>query len=154
MKEIALKNGIVAMVDDEDHSALVGRKWFLQLGYAVCNEWRNGKRVHLKMHRMILGLELGDGIHGDHINGNRLDNQRKNLRRCTKAENNRNRPRQSNNTTGYKGVSRVSGTDKYRAQIKVNGKKVSLGRFDTAQEAYEKYCEAASQYHGEFIRQE
>lgn len=90
----------------------------------------------------------------DHINGNGLDNRRCNLRVCSHGENMRNRTMNRNNRSGYKGV--YFDPDKngrpWRAQIRANGRKHSLGRFDTAEQAYEAYQKAAERLHGEFAR--
>lgn len=90
----------------------------------------------------------------DHTNLVKSDNRRENLREATRTENNWNRPRRSNNTSGYKGVSYFKRNDKWRAQIKVNGKVLHLGYFDTAEEAAEAYARAAKLYFGEFARYE
>jgi hypothetical protein len=149
MKEIDLPNGVVVIVDDEDYAWLSTMRWHLNTqGYAARKVGRNGTML---MHRLILGLEKGDERRGDHIDGNRLDNRRANLRTCTHAENNRNRRTQANNSTGYRGVSKASATT-FRAQIKMDGVKIYLGAFSTAEEAHQAYCEAAKRYHGEFVR--
>ena len=154
-KEITLSNGMCALVDDEDFEELSSFSWYMSsYGYAARRPLKNGKLQMIMMHRQILGLGKEDRqIFTDHVNGNRLDNRRSNLRTCTQAQNNRNRPRQVNNTTGYKGVSKASATT-FRAQIKVNGKKIRIGTYKTAEEAYRAYCDAAKKYHGEFYRED
>lgn len=86
----------------------------------------------------------------DHINGVKIDNRISNLREASVAENNRNRGIQSNNTSGYKGVSYHKATGKYHAKIQSHGKPRSLGYFDTPEDAYSAYVNSARQLHGEF----
>ena len=86
----------------------------------------------------------------DHINGNKVDNRIENLREATASQSQHNKTTQKNNTTGYKGVSLFKRTGKYRARVKINGKEVNLGYFDTAQEAAEQRREAVDKIHGEY----
>ena len=90
--------------------------------------------------------------HIDHINMNRSDNRRDNLRHATLSENNRNRAKQSNNTSGYKGVTFHCRTGKYQAKICINKRRISLGYFDDPSIASEAYQQAAKEHHGEFAR--
>ncbi len=82
----------------------------------------------------------------DHINGNPSDNRWENLRVATPSQNKMNRPRQSNNKSGFKGVSWKRDKKKWRAVI--NDK--HLGYFNTAEAAHRAYCAASAKYHGEF----
>jgi len=86
----------------------------------------------------------------DHINQNKHDNRICNLRLATCAENLRNRSRQKNNVSGYKGVSFHAASNKYRAQIKVDGRKIHLGLYGSAIKAHDAYVGAANRYHAEF----
>lgn len=88
----------------------------------------------------------------DHINGDPSDNRIVNLREASRAQNNLNTKVRSDNTSGYKGVSRVSPSGKWVANIRVNGRKRSLGTFATRESAYAAYCEAAKCFHGDFAR--
>ena len=88
----------------------------------------------------------------DHINMNKSDNRQNNLRSATLTENNRNRAKQSNNTSGYKGVTFHRGTGKYQAKICVNKQRISLGYFDDPLVASGAYQQAAKEHHGEFAR--
>lgn len=63
----------------------------------------------------------------DHINMNKLDNRKENLRTANKAQNSMNRETQSNNTQGFRGISFDKRRSKFRAYIKVNGKQIALG---------------------------
>lgn len=88
----------------------------------------------------------------DHIDVSRRNNRWANLREATRRQNQANTPKQSNNTSGFKGVSFQRGVNKYRARIKAHGKKMSLGCFDTAEEAHLAYRSAAERIWGEFAR--
>ncbi len=73
------------------------------------------------------------------------------------SQNNANVPRHKDNATGYKGVMFSGDTKRkkpYAAQIAVNGKRICIGRYATAEEAHKAYCEAAKRHHGEFSRTE
>jgi hypothetical protein len=90
----------------------------------------------------------------DHINGNPGDNRWGNLRACTHAENMKNRKIHSNNKCGFKGVWKdcSRALKPYVAEIRANGKKTRIGRFETAELAHEAYIEAALKLHGNFSR--
>lgn len=83
----------------------------------------------------------------DHINGLRHDNRLVNLRECTNSENMQNSGTRKDNTTGITGVSFDATNNKWRVQIKVNKKSISIGRFDTLPDAIEKRQQAKQKYH-------
>jgi hypothetical protein len=86
----------------------------------------------------------------DHEDTDRANNRWRNLREATPTQNNGNMRRPKHNTSGAKGVSRDK--DKWRSQIYFGGKKISLGRFDTVEQAHAAYVVAADQYFREFAR--
>jgi hypothetical protein len=90
----------------------------------------------------------------DHIDANGLNNRWSNLREATKSENQHNRGKQRNNTSGFKGVSWHKRDRKWQAEIWLNGRKKSLGGFDDAAAAHAAYCDAAQKFHGGFARVE
>ena len=91
------------LVADADYESLVADKWRNTGGYAGrAIGIEGGKQGGELMHRRILNAP--DGVQVDHINHNTLDNRRSNLRLCSLAQNQMNRKRASNNTSGYKGV--------------------------------------------------
>lgn len=90
-------------------------------------------------------------IQVDHINGNRADNRKSNLRICTNQENSMNRNKNKNNTSGYKGVVYDKERKKWRARIQHNGKHyASPRRYDTPEEAYEWYKEKSNELFGKY----
>jgi hypothetical protein len=86
----------------------------------------------------------------DHIDNNRLNNKISNLREATRSQNLQNKKMQSNNTSGYIGVSYDKARDKWDARLKVFGKQICLGLFETAEEASKAYQDKASEYYKEF----
>jgi hypothetical protein len=88
----------------------------------------------------------------DHINGARDDNRWVNLREATFAENQRNKGRRRDNTSGFKGAHWCAQTQKWRARIVTDGKTVDLGRWDDPELAGFVYGEHADTLHGNFAR--
>jgi hypothetical protein len=86
----------------------------------------------------------------DHINGQKADNRLCNLRPATPEQNKRNTRHRNN--TGLPGASYSSVNGKFRAQIRVNGRRKFLGWFDNAEDAHAAYVAAARRYHGEFAK--
>lgn len=113
-------------------------------------------RRRLLAHRVAWFLHYGSWPIGplDHKNMVKSDNRIENLRLASVTENNRNRPAQSNNTVGFKGVTLSKQTGRYEARIMVNKRRVALGTFDNAREAGTAYERAAKELHREFARHE
>ena len=88
----------------------------------------------------------------DHRDLNPANNKWENLRESTRGENGCNRGTQKNNTSGQKGVSWHKHTGKWRASIKVDGRSIHLGVFQTFDAAANAYRVACSASHGEFAR--
>lgn len=126
---------MVAIVDDQDYEELSKHKWFASHGYAVRSAPKiNGKRTGLIwMHREI--NKPGEGLSVDHIDGNPLNNTRTNLRSCTLAENQWNRKKPKNNTTGYKNISWHKKRQRFGVAYRLNGKVIWIGTYKTMDEA-------------------
>jgi hypothetical protein len=140
--------GHQAIVDPEDYEMLNQYKWSLSpYGYACRNQREKGKYVaHIAMHRVIMNAP--EGVHVDHINGDRLDNRKVNLRLATHQENLRNRGKTKRNGSGFKGV--IAERGKWRAEIKKEKVNVFLGYYYHPLEAAMVFNKAAAEYHGEF----
>ena len=157
MPKLSLIRGYSTLVDDEDFERFGMLRWSVRIAlmnrisypYAVIHI-RNPRRGFIHLHRSITGCP--DGLVVDHINGDTLDNRRSNLRICTRGENTRNQRLPSDNTSGFKGVSRVG--PKWHAQISAGPgeRRVHIGNFSTPREAAMAYDAAARKYHGEFAR--
>jgi len=134
---------VYAIIDLNDYDLIKNYRWYMNpQGYAVTKLKRNKT---LRMHSLILS-NMGNNIDkklADHINHNRLDNRRSNLRFVTHSVNSHNRGLAKNNTSGLIGVSWNKLIKKWVAQISKNKKTYPLGGFDSKEEAYEKYTEAA-----------
>lgn len=146
MPEISLTRGKVAFADAADMDLLSNYKWSFNGRYAQAVDRQSGKVV--KMHRVI--MQPPANLEVDHINGNMLDNRRANLRLATRRQNARNRRLSKDNTSGYKGAQWHAQLGRWQGRIKVNGKFISLGVFDTAEAAGRAYDDAARTYFGEF----
>ena len=112
------------------------------------------ERLDFKAHRLCWTLYHGtppdDGFVIDHVNGDPHDNSISNLRLCSQRQNSMNSKRPKNNTSGYKGVAKQKGTEKYRAFICVGRRQIHLGLFSTPVAAHEAYKNAAVVNFGKF----
>jgi len=138
------------LVDEVDLHILKSHNWKVHR-YVMCSVSIGGKPVTRYLHREIMQPKAGECI--DHVNGDPLDNRRSNLRICTNGQNQYNKPKQGGvYTSKYKGVSFVKETKRWRADIYANGKRLSLGRYATEEEAALAYNEGARQHAGEFAQ--
>lgn len=152
MRRIALRNRerVIAytFVDDEDYEEMSKYRWCRDAyGYAQTSVRINGKKRNLKMHRLIVNTP--DGKDTDHINRNKLDNRRSNLRICTHQQNSFNL-RRPKRTSKYNGVSWDKSREKWYACIQRDGKTLGIGRFIKESDAARAYDNTARQIHGEF----
>lgn len=149
VKEILLTGGLVALVDDEDWPEVRQHNWHAQKSdttyYALTGA--NGT-ARVSLHRMITKASPDQTV--DHEDGNGLNNQRGNLRVCTREQNSANRRLNVNNKSGYKGVCWVKRRGKWLAQININKKHYTLGAFTDPWDAAQAYNKAALAAWGEF----
>lgn len=150
MKRIQLTQGKFAVVDDADYELLRGYSWQFLKGYAKRAIKVNGKSKTIMMHRQILGLAPGEI--GDHINGDRLDNRRANLRKTDETGNARNVRKSIRRrcSSRFKGVCWSHRGRRWQAAIAIKHQKRWLGYFDTEIEAAIAYNRAAKRHFGEF----
>jgi hypothetical protein len=157
--ELSTSRGIRFWVDIEDYPKIRCRPWWAQATdqgtfYLTSRDTGLDEDGHkwqrsVQIARLIMGLESGNPLVVGHINGEPRDNRKINLRVCTQRDNARNRRISCINTSGFKGVSQL-GLDCWAAVIRVNGHAYHLGTFDSAEKAYQAYCEAAAWAFGQF----
>jgi HNH endonuclease len=143
VNEIYLSKGAVALVDEEDFLRVSHLNWFLSpQGYAYRTSPRdaNGKRSSILLHRLL--LDFPAGLEVDHINGNRLDNRRENLRVVTSQQNSMNQ-RKTRGGSRFKGVAWAKKSNAWRAAIKAEGVHHVLGFFTNESAAAVAYNLAA-----------
>jgi hypothetical protein len=148
--DIVLHNGTIVL-DDDDWENIKHLKWYISpLGYAVSGNWNKETKnaSHITMHRFIMcpakGLEI------DHINGNKLDNRRCNLRIVTHQQNMSNIKKKHKSKSIYKGLSWKTNENRWVVRVKFNYKEYYVGRFLDEIDAAHAYDFAALQLFGEF----
>jgi hypothetical protein len=166
IRYIALTQGQVAVVDNEDYERLNKHSWsasparnstsIVPIFYAVRTTWipdpnnpLRQKMGTLMMHRSV--LNYFGSLEVDHIFGKTLDNRKSQLRIATHVQNSWNTGLQKNNSTGYRGVY-VTRDGRYSARITFNGVEYYLGVFNTAEEASAAYETKARELRGEYHR--
>ena len=157
---IPLTQGQFAKVSPEDFEWLNRWKWQAWFAkctrtfYAVRGQWNPAKKNMdaIRMHRVILECVEGDRKQVDHANGDTLDNRRSNIRVATHAENQMNKGRPRNNTSGVKGVSWDKNVGKWRVRVQSNGESLNVGFFSSLDDAKEARRTAAEDLHGKYAR--
>lgn len=154
VKKIPLTHGLFATVDDEDFERLTQWKWRYggQHSYAVRTQYYHdgtrGRGRTIQMHRVVMNASKGVMI--DHINGDKLDNRKENLRFCNNGQNQSNSPSKRRSSSTYKGVN--FHRNKWRATITVNKKGIHLGTYDSEEKAAMAYNAKAKEMFGEFAK--
>lgn len=143
------------IVSEEDFEALSKKKWRLSpAGYAMTTikKQRDGKiyKSTICMHTII--NKTPNGMFTDHINGNKLDNRKENLRTATAQQNQMNKKTSKHSEVGLKGIRKCKTTGKWRINMSINGKYTALGRTSCLGKAIKIYNQSAKKYHGEFAR--
>lgn len=140
---LTLADGSTTLVDDEDALFYGG----MRLSAHSAGYVRAGRSY---LHRLICCPSAGQVV--DHINGDKRDNRRQNLRACRQNQNLWNAGKKSHNRSGFLGVYFCKQTSRWRAEIRADGQCFKIGRFGTAQEAAQAYDNLATTLHGEFAR--
>ena len=147
---------LTCIIDKEDAIQIKHMYWFAipkgSTYYVESYPTTPKPRRRIKLHRLLLSATVGSIV--DHSDGDGLNNSKKNIRLCSFAENSRNKKSDSNKMfCKFKGVSNsYSSLNPFRSSLHLNGKRVSLGCFSTAEESAKAYNEAALKYFGEFAR--
>jgi hypothetical protein len=153
VKLIPLTQGQYAQVDDDDFERVNEHRWLAQ--WSICSRrfyavrWSRGgrkSRRHFSLHHEVTGIL--NTVQIDHADGDSLNCQKYNLRACTYSQNQANKGKPRNNTSGYKGVYWNQGA--WVAQIKFSAKITYLGRFTSPIDAAHAYDHAAREVFGAF----
>lgn len=156
MSEIEV--GVFTTWVSPDDADLESESWFVNShGYVINNG--SGSYAMQRLHRIVMARAVGRPLERwelvDHIDGDKLNNRRENLRLCNSSENSFNRDLPAHNSSGYKGVSRNTyqdGPKPWQAAITINRKKIYLGSYATAADAARAYEQAARHHAGQFAR--
>lgn len=147
-KSISLSQNKFALVDDNDFEQANQFKWHFDGRYAARYTGYKGKKIYL--HRFIINAINNQEV--DHVNGNKLDNQKSNLRIVTRSQNNYNQKQRLNTSSKFKGVCWHKKAKKWMAYIQVNHKLLYLGLFTNEIEAAKAHNETALKYRGKFAK--
>lgn len=154
---VHLTQGKIAVIDAAGISLIDMHNWYAvrdhHTFYAVCHvKDEDGVSRRLLMHQ-VLGPKGAQIV--DHADGDGLNNRRSNLRAASFAQNQWNKRKAKNNTSGFKGVRYADwagGEKKWRAQIMKDHKYISLGYHLTPEDAAKAYDEAAMRLFSDFAR--
>lgn len=130
-------------LDDLDKVKLKSKFWG-----AYTNGYITATNLKTSLHRFLMNCPKNMQI--DHINRDKTDNRKSNLRICTSYQNCQNVGVKQNNKSGCKGVHFCKTHKKWKVTIKHNCKQISLGYYHNKEEAIDVYKNAAIKYHGEF----
>lgn len=132
-------------IDEEDFDKVKEIRWHIN-----CNGYVTGSRCNkkIRMHRLLLDAKIGEYV--DHINHNKSDNRKRNLRKCTNQQNAFNSKIKKNNKSGITGVYWNNKDKRWCAEIKINYKKKYLGASKNIEDVIALRKEAERMYFGEF----
>lgn len=140
------------LFDIDNLDLIKGRTWYPDKdGYLVSSYYFAGVRRFVRFHRIVMNAQPQQCV--DHINKNRSDNRKCNLRICSRAENDRNRGLYSTNTSGVAGVCYDKQRKKWVASITYNSKKIFIGRFALKEDAVQARLAKETELFKEFSSQ-
>ena len=114
----------------------------------------DGKSYTKKIHKLVAEYFIANPYNKncvDHVDNNKLNNNINNLRWATYQENQMNRQLNSNNTSNYKGVIFYKPSNKWRAQIQIDGKMKTLGLFENIEDAINARVKKVKEVYSEFM---
>ena len=140
------------LFDAEDLPLVESRSWYKDKdGYLISCYYFNGRCRFVRFHRIVMDAKPWQVV--DHINKNRADNRKCNLRCCRRSENDRNRSIYSTNTSGVTGVYFDRKRGKWAASISYNKKRMLIGRFAEKEDAIRARLEKEAELFKEFAPQ-
>ena len=126
-----------AIIDAADATWISQWRWSLNEGYARRNVWIQQRVRHIYLHRELLGLKRGNRLKGDHIDRDKLNCRRSNLRIVPHVGNMQNVPSHAGSSSSFRGVHWDKAHQKWQAQINTNGKSTYIGLFENEADAAE-----------------
>lgn len=151
MELIIYRNGLpfTVLYDECDHELICAHKWHFRDKNGYVSTRIKGKNFLL--HRLLIVL-TEKNLYIDHINGDRFDNRRSNLRVCSRLENAKNRRVSKNSKCGFRGVNAKTDRDYFVAQIRVDKRYIYLGASYSMEDCARMYNYAARELHGKFAK--
>ena len=134
--------------DLEDYDKIKDYYW-LKTEYGYIHSTNRKDKQYVFLHRLVMNINDPEII-CDHINCNKIDNRKNNLRIATRSGNATNRPPYEKSVSGYSGVTFDKTKNKWLVRIYINHKQVNLGCYDNLDEAIAKRLKAEEKYYGEF----
>lgn len=135
---VFLKDGTSFTIDTTDKDFILNFYWAEQDGYITTqiktDECKKGRRKLRKVHQLLIP-DVPTGFEVDHIDRNKRNNTRKNLRIVTHQENMQNTGLPSTNKTGCKNISFDKNSGKYLVVFRFKNKKYYVGRFEKIEDA-------------------
>lgn len=137
-----------ALLDDADFEFINSYKWYIsQTGYAWRTQYQNGKHTRIYLHRLVVGAKQGEEV--DHINRNKLDNRKENLRIVSHKENCWNTKVRKDNPVGVTGIRRRG--NKWQIRICTDGKRFERSGFNSIDEAKVSYNYYLNSFRGAIL---
>lgn len=144
-------NGESFYFDLEDYGRIKDFYWENNHGYVVTKKYHHDKTEYIYMHRLLIDAQSGYVV--DHIDRNRVNNIKNNLRVTDDSGNARNASIAKNNTSGFTGVTYDNSRNKWVAQITVDYQNKVIGRYIDKEDAIKARLEAETKYYGKFAPQ-